>query len=124
MVELLEIVVHEPSSLLEVHELLALLPHHVGVDVIGAQGIVEFSPRHLVIRGASGNEEDLLHLGAAQEPKLRLHYPKPVVGLKRLSCLSEERQMRSREVVVGGRSWRWSIPCPIATTGGVGNEPS
>jgi hypothetical protein len=28
--------------------------------------------------------------------------------------------MRSREVAVGGRSW--SIPCPIATTGGVGNE--
>jgi hypothetical protein len=30
--------------------------------------------------------------------------------------------MHSREVVVGGRSWSWSIPCPIATTGGVGHE--
>jgi hypothetical protein len=67
-------------------------------------------------------EEGLLHFGAAQEPKLGLHHPKPVVGLKRLSCLSEERWMRSREVVVGGQSWSWSIPCPIATTGGVGNE--
>jgi hypothetical protein len=30
--------------------------------------------------------------------------------------------MCSREVAVGGRSWSWSIPCPIATTGGVGKE--
>jgi hypothetical protein len=48
-------------------------------------------------------EEGLLHLGAAQEPKFGLHHPKPVVGLKRLSCLSEERQVRSREVAVGGQ---------------------
>jgi hypothetical protein len=47
-----------------------------------------------------------------------------VVGLKRLSCLGEERRMRSHEVVVGGRSWSWSwsISCPIATTGGVGKK--
>jgi hypothetical protein len=61
-----------------------------------------------------------LHLGAAQEPELGLHHPKPVVGLKRLSCLGEERRVCSREVAVGGQSW--SISYPIATTGGVGNE--
>jgi hypothetical protein len=129
---------HGSSSLLKVHELLVLLPHHACGDIVGTEGIAEFSPRHLVIREASGGvvgpprasvtpqllcgEESLLHLGAAREPKLGLHDPKPVVGLKRLSCLGEERQMRSHKVTVGGRSWSWSIPCPIATTGGVGHE--
>jgi hypothetical protein len=59
---------------------------------------------------------------AAQEPKLGLHHPKPVVGLKRLSCLSEERRVHSREVAIGGRRWSGSISCPIATMGRVGNE--
>jgi hypothetical protein len=129
---------HIPSSLLEVHELLALLPHHACGDVVGVESITELSPRHLLIHGASGGvvgppragitpqllrgEECFLYLGAAQEPELELHHPKPVVGLKRLSCLSEERQMRSREVTVGGQSWSGSISCPIATTSGVGNE--
>jgi hypothetical protein len=138
MVELLGVVIHGSPSLLKVHELLALLPHHTGGDIVGAEGIAEFSPRHLVIRGASGGvvcpprasitpqllcgEEGLLHIGAAQEPKLGLHDLKPVVGLKRLSCLGEERRMRSREVAVGGGSWGWSIPCHIATMGGVGHE--
>jgi hypothetical protein len=138
MVELLGVVVHEPSSLLEVHELLALLPHYACGDVVGAEGITELSSRHLVIRGASGSvvgpphasvttqllsgEEGLLHFGATQEPKLGLHHPKPMVSLKRLSYLGEERRVRSREVAVRGRSW--SISCPIATTGGVGNELS
>jgi hypothetical protein len=68
------------------------------------------------------SKEGLLHLGAVQEPKLGLHHPKPVARLKRLSCLGEERWVRSCEVIVGGWSWRGSIPCPIATMGGVGNE--
>jgi hypothetical protein len=138
MIKLLGVVMHRPSSLLEVYELLVLLPHHACGDVVGAEGITEFSPRHLVIRRASGSvvgpqrtgitsqllhgEEGLLHLGAAQEPELGLHHPKPVVGLKRLSFLSEERRMHSRKVIVGGRSWNESISCPIATTGRVGNE--
>jgi hypothetical protein len=67
-------------------------------------------------------EEGLLHLDAAQEPELGLHHPKLVVGLKRLSYLGEERRVRSREVIVGGRSWSGSISCTIATTGRVGNE--
>jgi hypothetical protein len=119
---------HGSSSLLVVHELLALLPHHVCGDIVGAEGIAKFNPRHLVIRGASGGvvgpprasitpqllcgEEGLLHLGATQEPKLGLHDPKPVVGLKRFSCLGAERRMRSCEVAIGGQSWSWSIPCP------------
>jgi hypothetical protein len=121
MGELLGIVMHGPSSLLEVHELLALLPHHAGGDVVGTECIAELNPRHLVIHGASGgvvgpprasvtlhllrDEEGLLHLGAAQELELGLHHPKSVVGLKRLSCLDEERRMRSREVTIGGQSW-------------------
>jgi hypothetical protein len=120
------------------HEFLALLPHHACGDVVGMESIVELSPRHLVIHRVSGGvvgptrsgvtpqllrgKEGLLHLGAAQEPKLGLYHPKPVVGLKRLSCLGEERRVHSCEVVVGG--WSWSISCPIATMGGVGNELS
>jgi hypothetical protein len=138
IVELLGVVVHEPSSLLDVHELLSLLPHHTCGDVVGAKSITELSPRHSVIRGVSVDvvgppcasvtpqllrgEEVLLHFRAAQEPILGLHHLEPVVGLKRLSCLGEERRMRSREVAVGGWSWSWSISCPVATTGGVGNE--
>jgi hypothetical protein len=120
MVELLGVVVHGPSSLLEVHELLSLLPHHACGDVVGAESIAELSPRHLVIHGVSGGvvdpprasvtpqllrgEEGLLHLGAAQEPELRLHHLKPVAGIKRLSCLGEEWWVRSRKVAIGGRS--------------------
>jgi hypothetical protein len=55
MVELLGVVVHGSSSLLDVHELLVLLPHHADRDVVGVEGITELSPRHLVIRGASGS---------------------------------------------------------------------
>jgi hypothetical protein len=43
------------DALLEVHELLVLLPHHVCWDVVGVGSITEFSPRHLVVRGASGS---------------------------------------------------------------------
>jgi hypothetical protein len=98
----------------------------------------ELGPQYLKVRGASGgvvgppcagvtpqqlcSEKGLLHLGAVQEPKLGLHHPKPMVGLKRLSCLGEERRVHSREVVVGGRSWSGSISCPIATTSRVGHE--
>jgi hypothetical protein len=67
-------------------------------------------------------EEDLLHLGAAQEPKFGLHHPKLVISLERLSCLSEERWVSGCEVVVRDRSWSGSISCPIATTGRVGHE--
>jgi hypothetical protein len=98
MVELLRVVMHGPSSLLEVHELLALLCHHACGDVVGVEGIAELSPWRKVIRGASGgvvgppcagvtpqllcSEEGLLHLGAAQEPELGLHHLKPVVDLQ------------------------------------------
>jgi hypothetical protein len=128
--------VHGPSSLLDFHELLVLLPHHAHGDVVGAESIAELNPRHLVVHGASGgvvgpphvgvttqllrSEEGLLHLGAAQEPKLGLHHPKPVIGLKRLSCLSKEWRVSGHEVTVGGRSW--SISCPIPTMSRVGHE--
>jgi hypothetical protein len=73
-------------------------------------------------RVAAAHEEGLLYLGVAQEPKLGLHHPKLVVGLKRISCLGEEWRVRSHKVAVGGRSWSGSISCPIATTDGVCNE--
>jgi hypothetical protein len=114
MVELLGVVVHGPSSLLEVHELLALLSHHACEDVVGAESVMDLGPWDLIIHRVSGGvvgplragvtpqllrgEEGLLHLGAAQEPELGLHH------LKRLSCLGEERQVHSREVAVGGWS--------------------
>jgi hypothetical protein len=54
MVELLGVVVHGPSSLLDVHKLLALLSHHACGNVVGVESITELSPQHLVIRGVSG----------------------------------------------------------------------
>jgi hypothetical protein len=129
MVELLGLVMHGPSCVLEVHEFLTLLPHHACGDLVGVKGIAELSPRHLVVHGVSAgvvdppragvtlqllhDEEGLLHLGAAQEPKLGLHHPKPVVGLKGLSCHGEEWRVRSREVAVGVQSWSGSISCHI-----------
>jgi hypothetical protein len=87
---------------------------------VGVEGIAELSPRYLVVWGASGGvvgppravvtmqllrgEEGLLHLSAAQEPKLGLHHPKPVISLKSLSCLGEERRVSGHKVVVGGQS--------------------
>jgi hypothetical protein len=138
VVELLGVVMHEPSSLLEVHELLVLLPHHVCPDVVGTESTAELSPRHLVVRGTSGDvvgpphvgvtpqllrgEEGLLQLGATQELELGLHHPKTVVGLKRFSCLGEERRVSGREVAVGGRSWSGSISCTITPMSRVGHE--
>jgi hypothetical protein len=97
---------------------------------VGVESIAELNPQHLVVRGASGgvvgppcasvttqllhDEEGLLHFGAAQEPELKLHHPKPVISLERLSCLGEEQQVSGREAAVGGRSR--SISSPIATT--------
>jgi hypothetical protein len=105
---------------------------------VGAEGIAELSTRHLVVCEANGGvvgppragittqllcgKEGLLHFGAAQEPKLGLQHPKSMIGLKRLSCLGEERRVSDREVSVGGRSRSESISCPIATTSRVGHE--
>jgi hypothetical protein len=69
-----------------------------------ASGSVVGPPRTSVTPQLLSGEEGLLHLNAVQEPKLGLHHPKPVVSLRRLSCLGEERRMCSCEVTVGGRS--------------------
>jgi hypothetical protein len=87
---------------------------------VGPESIAELSLWNLVIHWVSGSvvsppctgitmqllrdEEGLLHLGAAQEPKLRLHHLKLVISLERLSCLGEERRVSGREVTIGGRS--------------------
>jgi hypothetical protein len=93
---------------------------------VGVESAAELNPRRLVVRGVSSGvvsppcagvttqllcgEKSLLHLHAVQEPKLGLNHPKPVIGLERLPCLSEERQVSGRKVTVGGRSWSESIP--------------
>jgi hypothetical protein len=127
---------HRLSCLLEIHELLVLLPHHVGRGVVGAESTEELILWHLVVHGASGSvvgppctgiptqllrsKGGLLHFGVAQEPDLGLHHLKPVTGLKRLSCLNEERWVSGCEVTVGARSR--SLFCPIATMISVGHE--
>jgi hypothetical protein len=96
---------------------------------VGAESTAELHPRYLIVRGVSGgvvgpphtgvttqllrDKEGLLHLGAAQEPKLGLHHPKPVIGLKRFSCLSEEQRVSDCEVTVGGRSYRGAFLAPL-----------
>jgi hypothetical protein len=105
---------------------------------VGAECITELSPRHLVVPGVSGcvvgppcasvttqllrGEEGLLHLYAAQEPKLGLNHLKSVISLERLYCLGEERRVSGCEIIVGGQSWSESIPYPIATLSRVGHK--
>jgi hypothetical protein len=89
---------HGPSTLLQVHELLTLLPHHICWDVVGAERAAELGPRHLVVHRASDGvvgpscisvamqllrgEESLLHFCAVQLPKLGLNHLKAVIGLR------------------------------------------
>jgi hypothetical protein len=54
VVEQLRVVMHGHFTLLEVRELLALPSHHACWNVVCAEGIVELSPQHLVVCGASG----------------------------------------------------------------------
>jgi hypothetical protein len=85
---------------------------------MGAEGAAELNPWHLVVRresvGVVGlprasistqllhGEESLLNLRASKELKLGLNHSKPVIDLKRLSCLGEDRRMSSRKLSVGG----------------------
>jgi hypothetical protein len=140
MVEQLGVVMHGLSTLLLVYELLVFLPHHAYWNMVGAESTAELGPRHLVVCWVSGGvvgppctgvttqllcgEEGLLYLRAVQEPKLGLDHPKPVIGLERLSCLSEERRVSGRKVAVGSWSWSGSIPFPIATTSRDGHQLS
>jgi hypothetical protein len=96
------------------------------------ESAAELSPRHLLVRRASGSivgpphagiamqllrsAESPLHLRAVQQIKLGLDHPKPVIDLERLSCLGEERRVCGHKVAIGSRSWSRSIPCPMATT--------
>jgi hypothetical protein len=111
---------HGLSTLLQVHELLILPSHRTCRDVMGVESFMKLIPRHLVVCGMSGGvigppcthvspqllhgEERLLILYAAQEPKLGLNCTQLVIGFQRLSCLSEEQRVSSREVSIGGRS--------------------
>jgi hypothetical protein len=131
---------HEPSTLLYVHELLAFLSHHACWNVVGAESAVELGPQHLVHCGASGGvvgppcagvatqllcgEEGLLHLCAVQEPKLEVDHPNLVISLKRLSFLCEERRVSGCKVAVGSRCWSGSIPHPMAIVSRVGHQLS
>jgi hypothetical protein len=140
VVEQLGVVMHEPSTLLYVHELLVFPSHHAYWNVVGMESVAEVGPWHLVVCGASGGvvgppcagvatqllcgEEGLLHLCAMQEPKLELDHPKLVIGLERLSCLGEERWVSGRKVTVGSRCWSGSIPHPMAAASRVGHQLS
>jgi hypothetical protein len=137
VVEQLGVVMHRPSTLLYIHEFLVFLSHHACWNVVGTKSDVELGPRHLVVCGASGGvvgppragvatqllcgEEGLLHLHAVQEPKLGLDHPEPVIDLERISCLSEERRVSGRKVIVGSRSWSGSIPRSMAAARRVGH---
>jgi hypothetical protein len=59
-----------------------------------------------------------------QKPNLGLNHTEPVVGFQRLSCLSEERRVSGREVLIGGRCLSMIIASPVASTSwsGVGHE--
>jgi hypothetical protein len=87
---------------------------------VGAESAVKLGTRHLVVRGASGGvvgpprtgiatqllrgEESLLQLCALLEPKHGLNHPKLVIGLGRLSYLSEEWRVSGSELTVCGWS--------------------
>jgi hypothetical protein len=138
VVEQLGVVMHRPSTLLYVHERMVFLSHHACWNVVGVERVAELSPRHLVVCEASGGvvgpphagvttqllcgEEGLLHFRAVQDPKLRLDHLKLVIGLERLSCLGEERQVSGRKVAIGSQSWSGSIPHPMATMSRVGHQ--
>jgi hypothetical protein len=54
MIEQLQIVVHGPSAFPQVHELLMFSLHNAYREVMGAEGIMELGPQHLVLCGVSG----------------------------------------------------------------------
>jgi hypothetical protein len=142
MVEELGVLMHGPSALLEIHEFLMLHSHDTRGDVMGVETLAELTPRHLIVRRASGgvvgpphaqispqllcSEEGLLNLSAVQEPEHGLNHMKPVVGFQRFSCLSEERWVSGCEVPIGGGSLSMVVPSPVASTSwsGVGHELS
>jgi hypothetical protein len=67
VVEQLEVVMHGPSTLLLIHELLAFLPHHACWNVVGTESVVELGPRHLIVCGVSGNVVGPPHAGVATQ---------------------------------------------------------
>jgi hypothetical protein len=54
MVEEIGVLMHRPSALLEIHELLMLPSHDACRDVMGAEGLTKLTPQHLIVRVASG----------------------------------------------------------------------
>jgi hypothetical protein len=140
MVEELGVLMHGPSTLLEVHEFLVLPSHDARGDVMGVESLTKLIPRHLIVHGASDDvvgppytrispqlmcdEEGLLSLSATQEPELGLNHMKLVVGFQRLSCLCEEQQVSGHEVPIHGWILSMVVPSPMASTSwsGVGHE--
>jgi hypothetical protein len=55
MVEELSILMHEPSTLLEVHEFLMLPSHDTCGNVKGVEGLAILTPWHLIVHRASGS---------------------------------------------------------------------
>jgi hypothetical protein len=94
------------------------------VVVRGASGGVVGPPRASISPQLLHGEGNLLLLCVVQEPKLGVYRTKQVVGLQKLSCLNEDRWMSSHKVSIGGQSWSWDVPSPIATMSRVGHELS
>jgi hypothetical protein len=101
-----------------VQELLKLTSHQAHRDVVPTEGLTELGPRHLVAILRSGGEvslpsigrttkllgyiQSLLELSIVQEPKLGLGDAKPIIRLKLIRCLSEQRRVCHQEVSIGG----------------------
>jgi hypothetical protein len=92
---------HGPSSLLEVHEFLPLLPHHACGDVVGTESIAELSPRHLVIRGGQRGRRGVSAQWGSAESLMS--------GARLVVGEGGRRERRGAHVVRPGKD-RWAEP--------------
>jgi hypothetical protein len=99
---------------------------------VSAEHLIELSPWHMVAVLKSGSKVSppgtsgptkllshvhiLLELGIVQQPKLGLDDVKPVIHLKRISCLSQCHRLHRQEVGVGGVHHQlvvWLVPSMV-----------
>jgi hypothetical protein len=129
---------HDPSSLLQVHELLMLPFYDACRDVMGAEGVTELGPQHLIVYGLSGgvvgppctsipqqllcDKEGVLMFYAAGEPELGLDGSQPMVLHLRLTRFGEGRGMSGQKFPIGGWSLTLSVLHSIPTTSEVLHE--
>jgi hypothetical protein len=118
VVKPLDVLIDTLQILLQVQELLKLVSYQPHGYVVSTKGLVELGPWHLVVVLKSGGEvsppstsgptkllghiQSHLELGTVQEPKLGLGDAKPIIRLKRIRCLGEQRRVHRLGVGVGG----------------------